>query len=272
MQNHSSVVQFYFESHEVRALTIDGNPWFVAKDVCEYFGDTNYRRSVSRLDDDEKGVSQIGTQGGGQQMTIVNESGLYSLLFWMQPDKATGKLPQDEIDRRKALIKKFRKWVTAEVLPTIRKTGSYTIPGNGGRRSDIFHHRGPLSDSGLDIRYTMDLTKIVLNPTAANLRMLNRVSGLPVDDLMPQPAAMVNKASQQDLFDRFAAAMIRRDITGQVRFALVYAAFLGWCSANADDAHIPSKKALSSWLHDEGYIRRKPSGVATIYGLRLREV
>lgn len=77
-----------FENKEfgsVRTLEIDGEPWFVGKDVCEAFGDTNYRRSLSNIDESEKGVSQINTPGGKQNMTIIDESGLYSLLFQMQP-------------------------------------------------------------------------------------------------------------------------------------------------------------------------------------------
>lgn len=110
----------------IRTVNIDGEPWLVAKDICEKFGDTNYRRSVARLDHDEKGVSQIATPGGNQEMTIVNESGLYSLLFYMQPQKAKG-VSQNEplIEERMAKLKRFKRWVTSEVLPTIRKTGGY---------------------------------------------------------------------------------------------------------------------------------------------------
>ena len=75
---------------QVRTVTKDGEPWFVLKDVCTSFGETNYRRVSARLDEDEKGVSQIGTPGGNQSMTIVNESGLYAALFAMQPEKARG--------------------------------------------------------------------------------------------------------------------------------------------------------------------------------------
>lgn len=74
---------------QIRTLTKDGEPWFVLKDVCESFGETNYRRVSARLDDDEKGVSQIATPGGEQNMTIINESGLYSALFAMQPRKGS---------------------------------------------------------------------------------------------------------------------------------------------------------------------------------------
>jgi len=114
---------FNYQGRQVRTILIDGEPWWVAKDVCEIFGDTNYRRSVSRLDDDEKGVSQINTPGGPQQMTIVNEPGLYTLLFYMQPQK--GNLPEEKIQERTAALKSFKRWVTHEVIPSIRKTGAY---------------------------------------------------------------------------------------------------------------------------------------------------
>lgn len=78
------------EFGQIRTVIIDNEPWFVGKDVCEVFGDTNHKRSLSRIDDDEKGVSQIDTPGGKQNMTVINESGLYSLLFQMQPQKSKG--------------------------------------------------------------------------------------------------------------------------------------------------------------------------------------
>ncbi len=112
------------EFGEIRTVLINGEPWFVGKDVCKAFGDTNYRRSLARVDDDEKGVSQITTLGGTQNMTIVNESGLYSILFYMQPQKAKGVSQNDSlIEERITKLKRFKHWVTSEVLPAIRKTG-----------------------------------------------------------------------------------------------------------------------------------------------------
>ena len=111
---------------QIRMVMVDDEPWFVGKDICEVFGDTNYRRSLSNIDDSDKGVSQIDTPGGKQKMTIVNESGLYSLLFQMQPQKAKGVSQNDSlINERKEKLHKFKRWVTSEVLPTIRKTGGY---------------------------------------------------------------------------------------------------------------------------------------------------
>ena len=114
------------EFGSVRTSNINGEPWFVGKDVCEAFGDTNYRRSLSNIDDSDKGVSQIETPGGKQNMVIINESGLYSLLFQMQPQKAKG-VSQNEsvIDERIEKLHRFKHWVTSEVLPSIRKNGGY---------------------------------------------------------------------------------------------------------------------------------------------------
>ena len=114
------------EFGQIRTIAINNEPWFVAKDVCEAFGDTNYRRSVANIEDDDKGVSQIDTPGGKQGMTVINESGLYSLLFQMQPQKAKGVSQNEQaIDDRINRLKRFKKWVTHEILPSIRKNGGY---------------------------------------------------------------------------------------------------------------------------------------------------
>lgn len=114
------------EFGQIRTVTIDNEPWFVGKDVCGAFGDTNYRRSLSNIDDSDKGVSQIDTLGGKQNMTIINESGLYCLLFQMQPQKAKGVSQNDNlIEERIQKLNRFKRWVTSEVLPSIRKNGGY---------------------------------------------------------------------------------------------------------------------------------------------------
>lgn len=109
---------------EVRTLTINKEPWFVAKDVCDVFGETNRNRAMQTLDDDEKGYTQMETPGGMQKISIVNESGLYALLFAMQPSKARG-VDEKYIAEREQKLKNFKRWVTHEVLPQIRKHGVY---------------------------------------------------------------------------------------------------------------------------------------------------
>jgi prophage antirepressor-like protein len=104
------LVPFDFEGSQVRVVTdAQGEPWFVAADVLSTI--SLDRKALERLDDDEKGVNSIHTPGGTQEMTTVNEPGLYALV----------------LGSRKAEAKRFKRWVTHEVLPAIRKTGSYAV-------------------------------------------------------------------------------------------------------------------------------------------------
>ena len=100
------------EFGQVRVVMIDGNPWFIANDLERILELTNIRQNLAALDDDERGVCNIYARGGTiQPFNIVNEPGLYHLIFMSHTPEA----------------KKFRKWVTHEVLPSIRKTGAYFI-------------------------------------------------------------------------------------------------------------------------------------------------
>lgn len=94
---------------EVRGTIINGQPWFVAKDICDCLGVRNNRDALSRLDDDEKGVALTDTLGGTQELATVNEPGLYSLV----------------LSSRKPEAKQFKRWITHEVLPSLRKHGAY---------------------------------------------------------------------------------------------------------------------------------------------------
>ena len=105
----------------------DGEPWFVVSDVCEYFGITNRNRVMQQIDAEDKGGTQINTPGGKQTVTIINESGLYALLFALQPTKARG-IDEDVVQKRVEQIKLFKRWITHEVIPTIRKHGAYMTP------------------------------------------------------------------------------------------------------------------------------------------------
>lgn len=104
-----------FENEEfgqIRTVMRDGEVWFVGKDVAEALGFTNSRDAIAtHVFDDDKGVEIIDTLGGKQKMTAINESGLYALVFGSRLESA----------------KRFKRWVTSEVLPAIRKTGSYDL-------------------------------------------------------------------------------------------------------------------------------------------------
>lgn len=100
---------FKYENNDVRTVEMNGEPWFVLKDVCVVLGLGTVSKVADRLDADEKGMNQIHTPGGMQDVTVINESGLYNVI--LRSDKPEAK--------------PFRKWVTSEVLPSIRKNGGY---------------------------------------------------------------------------------------------------------------------------------------------------
>jgi len=102
---------FNFDNFPIRLTDRDGQVWFVANDVCAVLEHSNAKVAISRLDDDEKSTVVLETNGGKQETSIISESGLYALVM----------------TSRKPEAKRFKKWVTAEVLPSIRKTGAYSV-------------------------------------------------------------------------------------------------------------------------------------------------
>lgn len=108
----SNIQIFNYQSNEVRTVEMNGEPWFVLKDVCNILGISKYRDTAARLDADERGSVEVDTLGGTQQVIAVNESGLYHVILRSDKPEAAP----------------FRKWVTSEVLPSIRKHGAYMTP------------------------------------------------------------------------------------------------------------------------------------------------
>jgi prophage antirepressor-like protein len=110
------LVPFLFEGESlVRIVIRGGEPWFVAADVCKAIGIKQAARAVEPLDEDEKGVSSIHTLGGLQEVLIVSDGGLYTLVLRSRDATKPGTVPH-----------RFRRWVTSDVLPAIRQTGGYT--------------------------------------------------------------------------------------------------------------------------------------------------
>lgn len=108
---NTEIQTFNFQALPVRTVMIDGEPWFVAVDVALILGYASAKDATRVLDDDEKGGHILPTPGGAQEFTIISESGLFNLALRSRREEA----------------KPFRRWVTSEVLPTIRKTGGYSM-------------------------------------------------------------------------------------------------------------------------------------------------
>ena len=103
---------FKYEENEIRIVQRDGQPWWVLKDVCDVLGISKYRDTATRIDDDERGSVRVDTPGGEQDVLAVNEPGLYSVILRSDKPEAA----------------KFKRWITHEVLPSIRKHGAYMTP------------------------------------------------------------------------------------------------------------------------------------------------
>lgn len=153
-----------FENAEfgsVRTLMINDAPYFVGKDVADILGYTNPRKAISdHVDEGDKGVTKCDTLGGIQDLTVINESGLYSLIL-------SSKMPN---------AKKFKHWVTAEVLPSIRKTGGYIV----GQEQ--------LTDAELMAKALMVAQKTIEARTeeVKSLKMLNAVQQQQIAELNPK--------------------------------------------------------------------------------------
>lgn len=108
----NQIIPFLYEDKQVRTITIDGEPWFVARDVCDVLGISwTGSQTLVRISDAHKGVRSFPTPGGNQELWCIDESGLYKLIMRSNKEEA----------------ERFQDWVTEEVIPSIRKTGSYSI-------------------------------------------------------------------------------------------------------------------------------------------------
>lgn len=109
-----------FEGQNIRILGTPEEPLFVATDICAILSLANAPQTLQSLDEDEKGICLTDTPGGKQELSVVTESGLYHLIF----------------KSRKPAAKTFRRWITRDVLPALRKNGTYSMAGQGSTLED----------------------------------------------------------------------------------------------------------------------------------------
>lgn len=172
-----------FKSEEfgtVRTIERNGEPWFVGKDVAAALGYKDPTKAArERVDEEDRGVAKIDTPSGEQEMTVINESGLYSLVL-------SSKLPS---------AKKFKRWVTSEVLPSIRKTGAYAVP----------------KDYPSALRALADAEEQKMKLLAENQRQAQAIADFEpirqyVDEILESPSAMATSQVAAD-YDLSAKAL-----------------------------------------------------------------
>jgi len=256
--NTSAVIPFSFETQDVRAVTVDGEPWFVAKDVCNVLGYQNTSKTISdHLDEDEYSNVSLGNTGpGNPNVNIISESGLYTLV----------------IRSNKPQAKLFRKWVTSVVLPSIRKTGEYVAPEFEGNKYSVYRHqhRTTTAPKGLDIRYTLDLTKIILRPAKNTLALLQRLTGVDVSDLAEQVADIRPGHETASSIQGFLNDCTVSVADGSTGYPLLYSRYVVWCmDRQLLPGQIASNRILASTLRTLGYSVEKKGGQLVVYGLAV---
>lgn len=161
----SQLQVFSFNNAEVRTIVRDGEPWWIAADVCAVLDLSETHRAVAGLDDDEKDRHTVTTPGGQQEMTVINEPGLYSLI----------------LRSRKKEAKAFKRWITHDVVPSIRKTGTYSV-------------RDPLTETdrlaGMLNQFMPALSGKVLEVSAKQLEMDDRLSAVEEKQKRVDPRAI----------------------------------------------------------------------------------
>jgi prophage antirepressor-like protein len=205
---------YAFDDHLVRVILRGEDPWFVLVDVCRILGLKNPAMVAQALDQDEKGISSTDTLGGEQDLLIVSESGLYTIILRSRAATTPG-----------SPAHRFRKWVTAEVLPQIRKTGGYSAPQEDGE-----HGRGPSSTA--EDRNRLDKIHYCLKlygPPAA--RALWRALGLEWVPEMEQ--GNVTPASADMNVAEFASTRLLKRPGVVTAAQVLYHAYKEWCGERA---------------------------------------
>ncbi len=246
----STLIPFLFEdAHLVRGVIRDGEPWFVLADVCRVLEIGNPSQAATRLDDDERATltNNEGQAGqGAQSFTIINESGLYSLI----------------LTSRKPAAKRFKKWVTAEVLPSIRKTGAYAAPGA---------EPPPVSGSEMEQHHLALLREARLTFGRAFAQALWRHLSMPFPDAAADAAtgATMDTAAMDTPIDTVAAFLATCTEYSQgyrVSSLALWSAYQDWCLKR--EAVPLTRNAFGRVMTSRGFRTLKAS-VNYFIGLRM---
>lgn len=232
---NTQITPFVFEDALVRVqMDENDNPWFVAKDVCNVLEISNHNDAVNSLDEDEKGVATTDplSIGGKQSMRTISESGLYSLVF----------------RSRKPEAKRFRKWVTSDVLPTLRRTGSYTMPTASNQPVHTSPPMPTLPQEALTLR------KALRQRLWQDALQTARLDGGNSDDAVRwfhylcrmTAAEPAGPESVQTEVNRFYHECCTKTDGADTRFAVLYAAFRKW---RRGKGNMPSQKTFGEALN-----------------------
>lgn len=195
------------EFGQVRIVQKNGEPWFVGKDVAEILGYSNTKDAIAKhVDDEDKLGAQIATSGQNRNMTIINESGLYSLIL-------SSKMPK---------AKEFKRWVTSEVIPAIRKTGKYeamaqAVPINDEPATDF---------TQLEFDQRIRIAAIIASCRRERLPLVAKVLSLDLEGMMPLMPAHITEA-EQNCYQYISSVYDSLERDTPIQY--FYTAYTKWC-------------------------------------------
>jgi prophage antirepressor-like protein len=249
--NNTAIRCFGFDDQLVRVVDIDGAPWFVAIDICRILGIKNNRDAIEKLDDDEKGVALTDTLGGKQDLAIVSESGLYTLILRSRAATTEG-----------SPAHRFRKWVTGDVIPSIRKTGGYAAVAT----DDVPSPAVSVAEDRLKLEKVHQCRHLFGNDAARALWAELGLEQVPAMHVADAPSERVERNTQ---INAFIAERIDVEYGVLIPANVLYTAYRQWCEGKGLLAI--TNKAFSMQIRALGFVRRKSSGIYYC-GLRLRPV
>jgi prophage antirepressor-like protein len=256
----TEIIPYVFEDELVRVRRDEnGDPWFVAKDVCRVLGIANHKDAVSRLDEDERagvGITDPSSNGVEQERTFttVSESGLYALIF----------------KSRKPQAKTFRKWVTSEVLPAIRKTGRYEGGGVADREALLESIKEQAGRISMRTTQRVSMLNIALQVCKAEgaadeLTVLARYVSM-CDAVLGKQAEEAKEKGELALVDHFIAECCEKEEAHKINATVLYRYFTAWCK----DRGIRHPPSMAWFGRQAGQrLRRIRSGTVSYCDVRL---
>jgi hypothetical protein len=278
--NTTTPTLFTFRDHQVRAMQDEhGEPWFVAKDVCEILELEHTTNALNGLDDDELTVEKLQSGGQSREMKLISESGLYTLI----------------IRSNKPQAKPFRKWVTGEVLPSIRKHGSYSLTVDDEEPIGLVTGPAPLTvarlaEAAQGVKAAMIMARAMGYRQEQARRLANQITmeltGVDVLDLLgpadDEPGvALLPLASDQPPVgmadEKSLAAFIEErcelDVAATVSTGDLFRAYCGWFrNKYGEDLHLPGKGQFSRLVNKHfrrGKLQTSAGMVSAYFGVGL---
>lgn len=258
MSTAPAMLSFTFEGTQLRGFEQEDESWFVAQDACSLLGLGNPSQALAKLDEDEKGIISSDTLGGFQQLLIVSESGLYALIF----------------RSRKPVAKLIRKWVTQEVLPTIRKTGRYELAANDA--GDPSNAVGITDTLGLESPDDIERMRVKIalirearhayGPRSA--RGLWEAIGLPDVRRIELPQGMLTADDLDPVMRDWIEARCVIDPPARAQSTALYEDYCAWCDERDEEAS--PQQGFGRQLTKAGF-RVFHSGISWRRGIRLKD-